>query len=1498
MEPGATHSASLPLTAAQREIWLAQQSAPANPVYNIGGYIEIRGPVRPETLEAALRCVVDETDALRLRFVEENGEPRQVLGEQPDWSLRFVDVSTAPDPRATALEWMRAELREPRALDRAPLFSFALFREAPDRFLWYYANHHLLLDAYSVGLVVRRVAELYPALDAGEPVPPRTFGALAELLDDEREYRDSAAFGRCKDFWLDRMGDAPEVVRLGEPPAALPSDFLRETRQLTAAELRGTAAGDQPVASGAPAHLVAAAAAYLHRMTGASDVVVGLAVGGRDSRRLRRIPGMLAQAVPLRLTVTPRTTVAELRAQAAERILEGLRYQRYGSGELGRTLQRGTGERELFGTVVNVMSFPRRLRSGGLEWHIHGLSNGPVADFGVAAEDVGDGEGHLLHFDANPALYGRPELVAHRDRLLRLLRQVVDADAALPVVGLELTTRAERDRLLELATGPDGEDSPAVTVPELLAPWAAADAPAVHCGTTTVGYRELHARANRLARLLIGRGVGPERLVAVALPPSVDLIVALLAVLKAGGAFLPLDVDHPVQRLRFLLGDAAPHLVLTGREHASLLDGSDVPAVVLDEARVTETCAALPDHEVADAERDRPLHPAHPAYLIYTSGSTGTPKGVLVTHAGVPDLARNQRETLGVGPGSRVLQAASVGFDAMFWELCQALTSGAALVLPAPGLPRVDALVEALAAEPPVTHVTLTPAVLASIPYDTVRPGTTVVVAGESVSGALVAGWSPGRTLINAYGPTEYTVCATASTALHGTEASAEAPPIGTPIRGARAHVLAPDLPSAPVGVPGELYLAGPGVARGYRDQPALTAQRFVANPFGPPGSRMYRTGDLARWNDDGTLQFVGRADDQVKVRGFRVELAEVEAAVAAQPEVGAAVVVLREDRTGDRRLAAYVVPGTAQTVDPVALRRSLAARLPQHMVPAAVVVLEALPLTGNGKLDRSALPAPDPTGAGGGRPPRSLAEQTLCELVAEVLGVPAVGVDDDFFDLGGHSLLATRLVGRVREEFGTELSVRHVFESPTVAGLAVRLAAGGQGGADRAAHDPLPDPADLAELGPVLAEHPDVARAAVALTEGRLVGYAVPAPERRIDEGALRAYLAGAAYLGGALRERAVPTAVVVLDELPSTAAGALDREALPAPRVGPDPGGRGPRSPREELLCQLFAEALVLPSVGIDDSFFDLGGHSLLAAHLVGRVREVLGAELSVRDVFEAPTVAGLGERVGVGSGRDALSVLLPLRTRGDRAPLFCVHPAVGLSWCYAGLLHGLGTGHPVHGLQARGLDGRDALPTTVREMAADYLEQILKVQPNGPYHLVGWSFGGHVAHAIATLLQARGERVELLAVLDSYPGAGTKDGRAPREAEMLAELVHFVGGGPGTPDGALDRAGVAGQLGVDGGPLAALDAAALAAVVEVFLNNARLMRRPPEAAFDGDLLLFRATKGRHRTASADRDAWRPYVTGLIEVHEIACEHREMALPGPLAQLAAVIRPRVRAR
>ncbi|WP_312877596.1 amino acid adenylation domain-containing protein [Lentzea indica] len=523
-------------------------------------------------------------------------------------------------------------------------------------------------------------------------------------------------------------------------------------------------------------------------------------------------------------------------------------------------------------------------------------------------------------------------------------------------------------------------------------------------GDARISYAELDRRANRLAHWLIRHGAGPERIVALQLPRSVEIVVAQLAVLKAGAAFLPIDPDHPAERITFMLDDAKPVLVLTA-----------------------DTLAEADLSEVDEPTGVRPL-PSHPAYVIYTSGSTGRPKGVVVTHQGIASFSSAEIDHFQVRPGDGVLQFSSPSFDASVLELCMSLPAGAALVVPPRGALVGQQLADVLA-ENAITHALIPPAALATVPDTDLPSFRTLIVGGDACTAELVHRWAPGRRMINAYGPTESTVVTSWSAPL----SPGGTPPIGTPIRNTRVYVLDNELRPVPVGVPGELHVAGAGLARGYLNRPGLTAQRFLPNPYGTPGERMYATGDLVKWTPNGELIFVGRTDHQVKIRGFRIELGEIEAALTCHDRVAEAVVVVLHDDAQRKRLVAYVVGETS------GLREFLSGMLPDYMVPSVFVAMDRLPLTVHGKLDRKALPRPDWTSGSGYVAPRSAREDTLAQIWAAVLDVDRVGVEDNFFELGGDSILSIQVVSRARQA-GLNLTPGEIFQRPTIAALVVGL--------------------------------------------------------------------------------------------------------------------------------------------------------------------------------------------------------------------------------------------------------------------------------------------------------------------------------------------------------------------------------------------------------------------------------------------------------------------------
>ncbi|MFI9377557.1 amino acid adenylation domain-containing protein, partial [Streptomyces parvulus] len=1033
---------TLPITAAQREIWIAEQRlGRGNRVFRVAEYLEIHGGVDPELFEKALRRVVAEAEALHVRFVEESGETRQALQEPAGWSLAVTDMSAEPDPEQAARDWMDAAVARPMNLTEGTLFEYALLKLGADRFWWYQGYHHAVMDAFGSLLITRRVADVYTALAGGGPVGASPFGTLADLLAAEEAYRTSEQFDQDRSYWTDRFADRPQSAALVGTPSTTPERYLRHTSALEPAE--HTALRDAARRARAPwSHLVIAAAAlHVYRTTGTATVVLGLPVTGRLTQVERRTPGTAANVLPLRLTLRPELTLGELLVQIGERVRELGGHQRYRAEDIHRDL--ALPGRPGYAPVVNVMSFDYAITFAGLPTTAHNLSSGLVGDFTLAVWDRRDGAGPTVDVNAHPELCTPDELAVHHRRLRTALRAVTATDPSRPIGGIDLLSARERAAVLGVpaAVVPSGATLPGLFEARVAAGPGAA---AVVWGGSTLSYGELNERANRLAHELVGRGVGPEDVVALALPRGVDLVVAVVAVLKAGAAYLPLDPAYPAARVAYMVADARPVLVLTTGESRLAAEAvGGAPVVSLDVLDVRERSS---DNPVTALSAD------HPAYVIYTSGSTGRPKGVVVAHRNVTRLFDATRKWFGFGPDDVWTLFHSYAFDFSVWELWGALLHGGRLVVVPYEVSRTPSAFLDLLAEHGVTVLNQTPSAfhqLAQADADASPPGRrlglrTVVFGGEALQPSRLADWyrrhpDDSPTLINMYGITETTVHVTYQALTRERATGAAASVIGAGIPDLRTYVLGPGLELVAPGVVGELYVAGAGVARGYLGRPGLTAERFVADPYAvEPGSRMYRTGDLVRWNPDGELEFVGRADHQVKIRGFRIEPGEIETVLTGHPDVTEAAVVVRDDRSGDARLIAYVVARAAVRAGD--MREFARDRLPDHMVPAAVVVLDRMPLTANGKLDKAALPEPDFTVLRPGREARTPQEQIVCDLFAQVLGLPQVGVDDGFFDLGGHSLLATRLIARIRAAFGVELELRALFDGPTPSAVAALL--------------------------------------------------------------------------------------------------------------------------------------------------------------------------------------------------------------------------------------------------------------------------------------------------------------------------------------------------------------------------------------------------------------------------------------------------------------------------
>ncbi|MGE6630695.1 amino acid adenylation domain-containing protein [Bacillus sp. NPDC077027] len=2364
---------SIPLTGAQSGIWYAQQLDPSNPIFNTAEYIDIKGYIDPVHFETAVRETVLEADSLHMRFVEDTDGPKQWFTSKNEIPFQFINLQNEKQPLDAAKTWMKADLATSVSLEKDVLFREVLFQIADDRFLWYQRIHHIAIDGFAFSLIARRVAEVYSALSQGRSVPPQTFGAFRDVVQEEVAYQRSNRYEEDQAFWKNRFADQPEIVSLAELAPRTSDHFIRKTARYDATRVSKMKKNVQTFGGTWHEMILAASALYMHRMTGAHDIVLGLPVMMRLGSCSLQTPGMVMNLVPLRLTCKSDMTLSALVHQVSDELKAIRPHQRYRHEDMRRDFKLIGRNQRLFGPQINIMPFDYHLRFDQCVGQAHNLSAGPVDDLSINIYDRADGNGFQIDFDANPAVYKEQAVDAHLHRFLQLLEEITELEQDQTISQFNLLLSREKENIFK-HWNDTKQELPKASLRELFEKQVCKTphAEALQFEGISWTYEELNQRANQLAHYLIKHGIGPEQFVAIALPRSIDMVVSLLAIVKTGAAYLPLDPDYPSDRVAYMLDDAKPICLLTVKETAERFDHSHI--VQLDDPTVHE--------EIADSLLINPTSnegsPHHPAYIIYTSGSTGKPKGVVVTRRNVVNFILSMQDSFLLGQGDQLLAVTTIAFDISGLEMFLPLLHGASLLLAKKETIQEPAKLSDMIRSHHVTLMQATPTLWHALAdeYPDAIKGMRVLVGGEALPASLLHTLQSLQCdITNLYGPTETTIWSTMENVTSHQENSG--PPIGKPIWNTSIYILDEGLNPVPAGSIGELYIAGEGVSRGYLGRYDLTAERFVADPFGAKGTRMYRTGDLARWREDGSIDYISRADHQIKIRGFRIELGEIETVIMQHQAVKHTSVIVREDKPGQQLLCAYVVLTEGASLHPSELRQFVETSLPDYMVPSAVVVLPELPLTPNGKINRKALPKPNMSLVSTERTPRTPQEDMLCSLFAEVLGISQIGIDDSFFDLGGHSLLAARLLRRIRNTLGADLSMSTIFESPRVAELAkhidsaqdirpplqvenkpdeiplsfaqkrlwflhclegpnptyniplvihltgtldrkaligaladitekhetlrtifpskdgmpkqvildpnsvqpelhvtassdqqienqlneairysfnieeepalraelflldtnryvlllllhhiagdgwslapltrdlavayearihgksislpaqpvqyadyaiwqqkllgseeekgslfakqlsywtetlhglpeelelpydfprpqeasfngdtidftiepalhqllldlakqnqvslfmvlqaafaallTRLGAGtdipigspiagrnddalddivglfvntlvlrtntagnptfsellkrvrdidlaayehqdlpferlvevlnptrsrsrnplfqvmlafqntpkaemklaqldsdlyvkpvgsakfdltlelteqrtdtglaagltglfefstdvfqqctiqaiadrmkrfltevakhphlpiGQmnilsekerqtllpdkqtlahldqvpslpalfekavqqypervavtygnqqltyqelnNKANRLAHlliargvgpeqfvalslprsidmlvsllavhkagaayvpldpdypadrlaymmqdakpvcsittkaaavhlpadcqlilldeketndqllntpnnnptdtdrveplsslhpayiiytsgstgkpkgvviphqnvirlltstahwfhfdeedvwtmfhsyafdfsvweiwgpllyggrlvvvphtisrspeemlqllvdegvtvlnqtpsafyqlmqvdkgqqtlgqalslryvifggealelsrledwysrhsdrkpklinmygitettvhvtynvlnrdmitkksssligEPIPDlhvyvldeylqpvppgttgemyvagaglargylgrpdltsdrfladpygapgtrmyrtgdlarwtkdgsldyigradhqikirgfRIELGEIEAVLARHDVIAQVAVIMREDqpgdkRLVAYIVTTEEGSIDTENLRHFAAAG------LPDYMVPAAYIQIDAMPLTANGKLDQKSLPTPHMHvQQTDGRGPRNPKEEILCHLFEEVLGLPKVSIDDRFFDIGGHSLLAVSLISRIRDALGVKLSIGTLFEAPNVARLAEKLETGSDENALEILLPLRANGEEYPLFCVHPAGGLSWCYAGLLNSLEKDIPLYGLQARGIARKDVFPQTLDDMAADYIKYIQTIQPKGPYHLLGWSLGGNVVQAMATQLQQQGEEISLVAMLDSYPNHFLPIKEAPDEEEALIALLALGGYDPETLTGEpLTMKSAVDNLKKDGSALASLSKQAIINLKETYVNSVRLLGEYQPKTYHGDILFFRSTIIPDWFTEIDPKAWAPYINGQIEQYDIHCRHKDMCQPEPLAEIGVIL-------
>ncbi|UED85078.1 non-ribosomal peptide synthetase [Streptomyces profundus] len=1282
-------------------------------VYATQSVFTLHHAVDRAALRAAALTVLRRHANLRAGFVRlGSGQAVQVVHREVALPWTDVDLSALPEAeRATELDRLIAEDRfRSYDLTAPPLLYFTLVKLAADRWSLILNNHHILLDGWSTPLLLNELFTAYQR--GGDPaglpqVPP--YREYLTWLSRQEQAAGEAAWRQVLDGVTEPTLIAPpESSRTSATPVQWETQLPDElySRLQETARARGVTLNTV---------MQAAWAVLLGRLTGRDDVVFGATVAGRppEVRGVESMIGLFINTLPVRVRLNGEEPLADLLTRLQEQQAELLQHQHLRLTDV----QALTGLPELFDTLLVFENYP--LDADGLREGSEGLR---IADF-----DGEDSTHYPLTLSVTPAsglsvrIGYRPDLIPEDearllpDRLTQILTTLTEAPTT-PTNQTPILTTEEHHRIIHdwnNTTHPLPYDDlldlfhhHATNTP---------NHPALTTNNTTLTYQQLNHQANQLAHHLTTQGTQPGTHIAIALPRTHHLPTALLATLKTGAAYLPIDPTYPPDRITYMTTHTQPTHIITTTEHTHLFP-PHIPQTHLDNPTTQTTLTTHPTTNPTPT-----IHPQTPAYTIYTSGSTGRPKGVTIPrHALTNFLTSIPHTTHPLTPNDNLLAVTTIAFDIAALEIYLPLTTGATLTLATRNDTRDPHQLTHLINTHHITTLQATPSLWHTLTttHTTTQPNPLnqlhALTGGEALPTHLAHQLTQHtHTTHNLYGPTETTIWSTTTpiTPTHVTN-----PPIGHPIWNTRVYILDNHLRPQPPGTPGNLYIAGHGLAHGYHKRPDLTAERFTADPYGPPGTRMYHTGDLATWTTNGTLHYHGRTDHQIKLRGHRIEPAEIQTALTTHPHLTQTAVILREDEGKSPMLVAYLVP-TADAELPADPDWAGHVRetLPEYMVPEAFVVLDALPLTPNGKLDRAALPEPEATVS-----------------------------------------------------------------------------------------------------------------------------------------------------------------------------------------------NGRGPRTPREELLCELFAEALGLDRISIDDNFFEFGGNSISSAMLVARIRSTFSVSLPLRTLWNAPTVAQFAETLRSDQGGveedDPFAVLLPLRTGGSRAPLFCVHPVAGLSSAYSGLLRHV-EDRPVYGLQARGLDRDEPLPADMAEMARDYVAQIRRVQPHGPYHLLGWSMGANVAHAMTVELERAGEEVGLLVYLDKLPAVAESEvvGDVPEvdEQDILDGLLNAVGVEPASlGEGPLDPARVWEVLEREGSALAGLERRHVPRIAAVTANNRRLEDTWHGAELRARVLAFVATPD----PLADRhlvrhhlDAWRPFAEERVETHQVACSHGEIMRPGPMGEVGRIVAERL---